>query len=318
MVRRVMRRLRSAFFAALLVLLAAPPPAPAAATGPAEAAITPLPRPRPTADPDARCTDDGRRCVGAEAYLSDVCRLIEAAAADHALDPGFFARLLWRESLFDAAAVSPAGAEGIAQFMPGTAKLRGLDDAFNPAKALEASAEYLAELARDYGNLGLAAAAYNGGEARVERFIAKAGGLPAETRAYVHAITGHSAEAWRDAPPDRVDLALAAKGDFHAACLAHAAGRGSRAFASGPALSPWGVIVATHRDREGAERQATRLKNRHADLLAAETVAYGRTRMRGGPLRLHNAQVGRDSRAEAEALCARLRAAGADCMVLRN
>jgi hypothetical protein len=129
-------------------------------------------------------------------------------AKGNGVDVDFFARLIWKESLFDAAAISPAGAQGIAQFMPGTAKLRGLRDAFNPAAALAASAEYLAELSRNYGNLGLAAAAYNGGEARIERYIAAGGGLPAETRAYVHAITGHSVEVWRDAPPTALDLAL--------------------------------------------------------------------------------------------------------------
>ena len=154
------------------------------------------------------CTPDRAHCVAESTYIPDVCRLIEAAARESGLDRDFFARLLWKESLFDAAAVSPAGAQGIAQFMPETAKLRGLGDAFNPAEALVASARYLSELSRDLGNIGLAAVAYNGGEARAARFIAAEAGLPLETRAYVRAITGHSAETWRDAPPASVDLAL--------------------------------------------------------------------------------------------------------------
>ena len=85
-----------------------------------------------------------------------VCRTIETAARESALDSGFFARLLWKESLFQAGVVSPAGAQGIAQFMPDTAKLRGLENAFDPEAALRASAAYLSELARTYGNLGLA------------------------------------------------------------------------------------------------------------------------------------------------------------------
>ncbi len=161
-------------------------------------------------------------------YIPDVCRVIEAAARANAIDSAFFARLLWKESLFDAAAVSPAGAQGIAQFMPGTAELRSVADAFNPAEAMYASAAYLAELTADYGNIGLAAAAYNAGEAGLERFLAAKGGLPAETRAYVAAITGHPVETWRDTPPASVDLALAKDENFQAACIARAAGRAGR------------------------------------------------------------------------------------------
>ena len=117
--------------------------------------------------------------------MPDVCRTIEAVAEANALDPSFFARLIWKESLFDAGAVSPKGAQGIAQFIPETAQLRGLEDAFNPAEALSASARYLSELSRDYGNIGLAAVAYNGGEGRLARFLDRKDGLPAETRAYV-------------------------------------------------------------------------------------------------------------------------------------
>ena len=274
--------------------------------------------PRPRTEFDRRCTADRAHCIARASYIPDVCRTIEAAARANALDPHFFARLLWKESLFDAAAVSPAGAQGIAQFMPGTAELRGLKDALNPAEALLASAHYLAELARDYGNLGLAAAAYNGGEARVERFIARRGGLPLETRAYVHAITGHSAEAWRDAPPPALDLSLPGEAGFQAACVAHAANRGPRAFPSSPPVLPWGVVVASNRDLGGAERQVARLKNRHAAVLGGEPVSYTSGRRPGMPRALHFAQIGRNTRAEADGLCARLRAAGGDCMVLRN
>lgn len=276
------------------------------------------PLPRSAGGGEVVCTADGASCIALATYVPDVCRAMEAAAGRHGLDPNFFARLIWRESLFDAGAVSPAGAEGIAQFMPETARLRGLGDAFNPAEALEASAAYLAEMSRDYGNIGLAAAGYNGGEARVERFIAAEGGLALETRAYVHAITGHSAEVWRDAPPEAVDLALAKDGTFQAACVAHAAARSGQGFLASAPVLPWGVIVASHRDPGGAERQVARLRNRHADVLGAEEFAYVRARMPGMPRRLYNAQVGRESRAEADALCGRLRAAGGACMVLKN
>jgi hypothetical protein len=284
----------------------------------APAQVSPRPRSSEPGAPDRRCTEDGTHCISIANYIPDICRTIEKAARENALDPNFFARLLWRESLFDAGAVSPAGAEGIAQFMPETAKLRGLDDSFNPAEALHASANYLSELSRDYGNLGLAAAAYNGGEARVELFIAGEGGLPLETRAYVHAITGHSVETWREAPPESLDLSLDAERTFQAACRAQAANRSWREFRSTPPMLPWGVIVASHRDRDGAERQIERLQNRHAAILRGELVSYTHSRMPGMYRPLYNAQIGRNTRTDADALCGRLRAAGRSCMVLRN
>jgi hypothetical protein len=282
------------------------------------AALPPLARPDEAAAAGIRrCTADGRTCISKTHYVADVCRTLETTARAHALDPSFFARLIWRESLFDAAAVSPKGAQGIAQFMPGTAALRGLGDPFNPAEALAASAHYLADLATSFGNIGLAAVAYNGGEARAQRFVERQGGLPAETRNYVLAITGHSAEAWRDAPPGTVDLALA-EGSFREACIAKAGSRNLRAFPTEPPLLPWGVVIASHRDRAGAERHVVRLGYRHAAVLRGEAFAYARVRRPGMQRPMFFAQVGRQSRAEAEALCDRLRRSGGDCMVLRN
>ena len=82
--------------------------------------------------------------------------------------------------------------------MPGTAAERGLADPFDPEQAIPKSAELLDELRRRFGNLGLAAAAYNGGPARVEAWLAGRGGLPWETRSYVSAITGRGAEDWAE------------------------------------------------------------------------------------------------------------------------
>ena len=104
-----------------------------------------------------------------------LCGLISAAAEEHGLPKPYFARLIWKESRFKINAVSPAGAQGIAQFMPATAMRRKLRDPFDPEQAIPASAAYLADLREDFGNLGLAAAAYNSGEERVTRWLAKGG-----------------------------------------------------------------------------------------------------------------------------------------------
>ena len=133
-----------------------------------------------------------------------ICLMIESAAREANLPLEFFARVIWQESRFRPDAVGPVTrsgqrAQGIAQFMPGTAGERGLLDPFNPVQALPKSAEFLAELREQFGNLGLAAAAYNAGPRRVQEWLAGTGGMPSETRNYVYAITGSSVEDWAKA-----------------------------------------------------------------------------------------------------------------------
>ena len=111
--------------------------------------------------------------------VDEICRTLAQAAADNDLPEEFFTRLIWQESRFDPKAVSPMGAQGIAQFMPATAAMRGLVNAFEPLQALRESASYLSELRTTFhGNLGLAAAAYNAGPAAVES-LARPPRLPA-------------------------------------------------------------------------------------------------------------------------------------------
>jgi Transglycosylase SLT domain len=130
-----------------------------------------------------------------------ICQTVEAAAVANALPVGFFVRVIWQESRFQPDVIGPLTsggerAEGIAQFMPGTASARGLSEPFNPVKALPESAAFLAELRDEFGNLGLAAAAYNAGPRRVHDFLSGVGDLPQETRNYVLAITGRPVEDW--------------------------------------------------------------------------------------------------------------------------
>jgi hypothetical protein len=127
-----------------------------------------------------------------------ICEAIKAAAEEHYIPIGFLARLLWQESRFRAEEVSSAGAQGIAQFMPQTAVEMGLRDPFDPLQAIPASARFLRKLHNQFGNLGLAAAAYNAGGGRIEKWLSRRSTLPQETRAYVKIITGHKAEAWID------------------------------------------------------------------------------------------------------------------------
>src|SRR6201999_962269 len=133
-----------------------------------------------------------------------ICLMIESAAKAQSLPLEFFARVIWQESRFQSDAVGPVTrngqrAQGIAQFMPGTASERQLLDPFDPVQALPKSAEFLAELRGQFGNLGLAAAAYNAGPRRVQEWLAGAGSMPQETRHYVSVITGATVEEWQAA-----------------------------------------------------------------------------------------------------------------------
>src|SRR3982075_1101042 len=141
-----------------------------------------------------------------------MCLMIESAAKANDLPLEFFARVIWQESRFQSDAVGPVTrngqrAQGIAQFMPGTANERRLLDPFDPVQALPKSAEFLSELRNQFGNLGLAAAAYNAGPRRVQEWLAGTGPMPQETRNYVVAITGTTVDDWATAsktskPPD--------------------------------------------------------------------------------------------------------------------
>lgn len=179
--------------------------------------IAPLPKPQPS----ARGRRDPGTLVEARddpAFIAKVCRQIERHAAEQALPPGFLAKLIWKESWFDPNAISPKGAEGIAQFMPATAARWGLENAFDPMQAIDASATLLGHLHRGYGNLGLAAAAYNAGERRVDAFLAGRSGLPRETLDYVAAITGVEAAIWKRERNKQVSFELDATRPFREAC----------------------------------------------------------------------------------------------------
>ena len=108
----------------------------------------------------------------------------------------FFTRLIWQESRFKSDAISRKGAQGIAQFMPATARASGLEDPFNPVEAITKSGQLLRDLRRELGNLGLAAAAYDAGSGRVHEWLGGRRPLPLETRAYVRIVTGRSVEEW--------------------------------------------------------------------------------------------------------------------------
>jgi hypothetical protein len=135
--------------------------------------------------------------------VDKICSLIESSARTNSLPVDFLTRLIWQESRFNpdviGASTKDGGrAEGIAQFMPATAAEHKLIQPFNPDEALPKSAEFLAQLRDQFGNLGLAAAAYNAGPKRVQDYLAGIHALPTETRKYVLTVTGKPVQAWTE------------------------------------------------------------------------------------------------------------------------
>jgi hypothetical protein len=259
------------------------------------------------------------------ASQNSMCLMLESAARANDLPIDFFVRVIWQESRFQANAVGPATrngrAQGIAQFMPGTADERGLLDPFNPIQALPKAAEFLSELRGQFGNLGLAAAAYNAGPRRVRDWLAGSGPMPAETRNYVLAITGRSVDDW--AKQNDRDIAKSSMDCVAMVALlkeqpnSYVAALEQRVRAAGG--HPWDVELAAGFSREIALSIYSHAMTRLTAVLAGQdpiiTSNVLRTR---GTRPFYKVSIGADTRPEATALCAKIRAAGGACIVLRG
>jgi hypothetical protein len=270
-------------------------------------------------------TDPGRESDTREA----MCLMIESAARAESLPLEFFARVIWQESRFQAEAIGPVTrsgqrAQGIAQFMPGTASERGLLDPFNPVQALPKSAEFLAELRNEFGNLGLAAAAYNAGPRRVREWLAGTGPMPMETRNYVSAITGSTVEDWAKAGrtgkmPDRpvtsscrqlMALLRQAPNPFVAGLEQHV---------TLSAAKLWGVQLAAGFSRDKALAMYSRAMKRLSAVIGDQDPSLLSSRLRTrGSATFYQVRIGADTRGDADNLCNRIRKAGGACFVLRN
>jgi len=250
--------------------------------------------------------------------IDRICALIATQADVHALPRDFLARLIWKESRFDADAVSPAGAEGIAQFMPGTAKLRGLADSFDVGQAIPASAAYLADLKRSFGNLGLAAAAYNAGENRVSRWLASGGFLPIETEDYVLDILGEPADNFTDRAHQAAIRPLEPGKGFDRACRDLPFVLRATVPMSSINVKPWGIQLAGNFRRSAALRHWQRVRDRFPKLLADHEPVVSRVRTPIGRRGIYAVRIGADDRKTADRICAELHRAGGACIVLRN
>ncbi len=259
-------------------------------------------------------------CLRKDSYNRDLCTAIEYFAHANHLPPDYLARLVWRESLFRSDAVSPKGARGIAQFMPGTARLRGVRDSYDALEALGKAATYLDELRDRFGNLGLAAAAYNAGEAGLANFL-NSGGLPYETRNYVSAITAHSVEEWRDDPPDIAAPVLDKSKPFVDSCVALAQSRRLKPIPleQERPWAPWGAQLAEHFQVDAARRLFTANIRKLPSPLNTEKPLIVRQRNADFGRRVrYAARIPRQTREEADAVCTQVRQQGGSCLVFKN
>jgi Transglycosylase SLT domain/SPOR domain len=263
--------------------------------------------PEPAAPPDTTPPP----AVGTVARTT--CGLVEAAAHADSVPVGLLTRLIWQESRFRADAISPKGAQGIAQFMPETSANRGLSDPFDPEMAIPEAAALLADLTRRFGNVGLAAAAYNAGTARVAAWLDGSASLPAETQSYVLAVTGRAAEDWA-ARKSAADSAAAPE-----TCLAVTAELQAGESVDETPLAPWGVQLSGNFSKQIALASFDRAKARYPALLGeVRPMILGSVLRSRGTRRFYRVFVPAETRAEADHICSTIVADGGACVALRT
>ena len=267
------------------------------------------------AEPDEIGAAEGRQTPSQPVSTDSICSALAAAAAQNDLPTDFFARLIWQESRFDPAAVSRAGAQGVAQFMPGTANWRGLSNPFDPLEAIAQSAKLLRDLRREFGNLGLAAAAYNAGSRRVHEWLAGRRALPGETRAYVRIVTGYSPDEWVRASPGMDEM----QSEKTVPCREMA---GLVAGTPPAAINPtpiWGVELVGGTTDATALAAYSQLEQKYASILGGRQPYVVHHGLGRGSMGWAHVRVGADDRSSAEKLCADLRGAGVSyCEVQRT
>jgi hypothetical protein len=277
-----------------------------------------------TAEPELNNLDDHKQTSSFRNSVDVVCHSIETAASDYDLPPVFLVRLIWQESRFDLYAVSSAGAQGVAQFMPATAIQVGLANPFDAVKAIPKSAALLRDLKNQFGNLGLAAAAYNAGPKRVQDWLAGRGSLPKETQTYIRIVTGHAASEWvRETSqlnlPDAVPCAQMAQSFVsRQAPTLRTLGQHNESEGATPLpQAAWGVQLIGSASQAMALASFQQLQRTYKSLLGARQPLVIRSKV-GTSAFWYRVRLAFDNRRDAENLCSSLRAVGGSCLVQRN
>jgi Transglycosylase SLT domain/SPOR domain len=252
------------------------------------------------------------------------CQTLASAALANELPLEFLTRLIWQESRFNDFAISRAGAQGIAQFMPATASDVKLANPFDAITAINKSAELLHSLTRQFGNLGLAAAAYNAGPRRVTDWLVGRRRLPQETVHYVHLITGHAPEEWRIPQSRSTNLNLPVAVPCAQIVKLFSAGRTTRSkestrtgAADAPPRPAWGVQLTGDSSQGAALAAFYKMQKTYFSVLGSHEPLVLRSAA-GRNASWYRVRVSADTRGAAEHLCSSLRAAGGSCVVQMN
>jgi len=252
------------------------------------------------------------------------CQALQSAALANDLPLEFLTRLIWQESRFDDFAISHSGAQGIAQFMPATAVGIKLANPFDALAAIDKSAQFLHDLKNQFGNLGLAAAAYNAGPKRVSDWLVGRRPLPQQTVHYVRIITGHTAEEWRTSQSTAIDLNLPTAVPcpeivklFAAQRIAAAHAAGKTGEPTAPPRPSWGVQLIGNASRMAALDAFYKLQKTYGSILGSREPLVLRSSA-GRNASWYRVRVGADTRNDAERLCSSLRAVGGSCLVQMN
>jgi soluble lytic murein transglycosylase-like protein len=290
-----------------------------AAPNPAAASPAPTNPTAPSSSTPSAAAPSGRLAVSHPPTADDVCRAVEQDAAENELPVEFFARVIWQESRFNALAVSRKGAQGIAQFMPATADYRGLVDPFDPIESLQNSARYLRDLKQQFGNLGLAAAAYNAGPGRVSAWLASRRPLPEETRNYVAIITGWTADEWASASPPKTSETTIPQGIPCSRLANLILAPKAEAQRIAAYVPRWGMQLTANWSESKAWATYRLIQKQYGALIGDREPIVIRSRGVGlGSAMRYNIRISDDDRAYLDKFCNKLISAGGACVVLRN
>jgi Transglycosylase SLT domain/SPOR domain len=252
------------------------------------------------------------------------CRALQSAALANDLPLDFLTRLIWQESRFNDFAISHAGAQGIAQFMPATASAIKLVNPFDAIAAIDKSAQLLRSLRRQFGNLGLAAAAYNAGPKRVSDWLAGRRPLPQETLHYVRIITGYAPDQWRTPQSSSANLNLPGAVPCPQIVMLFSVGRIATAHQTtkptdgdAPHSPSWGVQLVGNASKSAALAAFYKMQNTYASVLGSHEPLVLRSSA-GRNASWYRVRIGADTRTDAQQLCSSLRAIGGSCLVQMN
>jgi hypothetical protein len=194
-----------------------------------------------------------------------------------------------------------------------------LVDPFDPIEALKNSAAYLRDLKARFGNLGLAAAAYNAGPGRVSAWLTSHRPLPGETRNYVAIITGWTADEWASANPPKTSettIPLGVPCTRLANLILAPKEQAQRMAAYVPR---WGMQLTANWSESKAWATYRTIQKQYAALIGDREPIVIRSRGIGlGFAMRYNIRIADDDRAYLEKFCRKLIAAGGACVVLRN